>query len=119
MRSDIELALTLHFFRGIGLGTWIMRRPSRLSVKGGANLQVDRPSIQNGPVSISIRVGYPGSHEGGATPETLGDRVCLFAAHASLGHDDQPDQEAAIKQAIEEFGVPANQRDRLMAQRRD
>jgi hypothetical protein len=79
MRSDIKLALTLHFFRGIGLGTWIMRRPSRLSVKGGANLQVDRPSIQNGPVSISIRLGYPGSHEGGATPETLGDRVCLDA----------------------------------------
>jgi hypothetical protein len=32
---------------------------------------------------------------------------------------DQTDQEAAIRQAIEEFKVPANQHDGLMAQRRD
>jgi hypothetical protein len=32
---------------------------------------------------------------------------------------DQPDQESAIKKAIEEYDIPANLHDRLLARQRD
>jgi hypothetical protein len=47
--------------------------------------------------------------------------IALYHAPAKLIGivHDQPDAESAIKQAIEEFKAPRNERGRLMAQRRD
>jgi hypothetical protein len=39
--------------------------------------------------------------------------------HLDTGLLTLPDEQSAIKQAIEEFKVPANQRDRLIARQRD
>ena len=36
-----------------------------------------------------------------------------------IGIIDAPDKETAIKRASEEYNVPPNERDRLMARRRD
>jgi hypothetical protein len=85
----MTLALTLHFFRWMGCRTRIMGGPSRLPVHGDADLHIDRPSVENSLVATSIRVGHPSGHKRGAAPETLGNRVCLFAAHAGLGHNPE------------------------------
>jgi hypothetical protein len=108
----------------------ILRRANVARISG--YWQDDDYDVFDGSRCVRMKVAFRSEYE--AWQETLAkwpsdrpnNKLTPWAVYRLRGTpakfigivDDQPDEQATIRQAIEEFKVPANQRDRLIARRR-